>query len=56
MKKTEEIKTISEIVSSYDIFFIDLWGVIHNGVNLFDKSLDTLAFLKKQKKKIFFFD
>ena len=54
MKKTEEIKTISEIVSSYDIFFIDLWGVIHNGVNLFDKSLDTLAFLKKQKKKIFF--
>lgn len=49
-----EIQNLSEIQNEYECFFIDLWGVIHNGVNLFENVLDTLKFLKNQKKSIFF--
>ena len=49
-----QIQNLSEIHSEYECFFIDLWGVIHNGVNLFENVLDTLKFLKNKKKSIFF--
>ena len=48
-----QIQNLSEIHNEYECFFIDLWGVIHNGVNLFENVLDTLKFLKI-KKSIFF--
>ena len=48
------IQNLSEIQNEYECFFIDLWGVIHNGVNLFEHVLDTLKFLKNEKKSIFF--
>ena len=50
----KQIQNLSEIQSEYECFFIDLWGVIHNGVNLFENVLDTLKFLKNKKKSIFF--
>ena len=31
-----ELKNISKISINYDCFFIDLWGVIHNGVEIFE--------------------
>ena len=46
-----QIQNLSEIHSEYECFFIDLWGVIHNGVNLFENVLDTLKFLKSKKKE-----
>ncbi len=49
-----QIQNLSEIHEEYGCFFIDLWGVIHNGVNLFENVLDTLKFLKNEKKSIFF--
>ena len=49
-----QIQNLSEIQNEYECFFIDLWGVIHNGVNLFENVLDTLKFLKNKKKSIFF--
>ena len=49
-----QIQNLSEIQNEYECFFIDLWGVIHNGVNLFENVLDTLKFLKSKKKSIFF--
>ena len=54
MTNFNQIKNLSEIQSEYECFFIDLWGVIHNGVNLFENVLDTLKFLKNEKKSIFF--
>ena len=54
MIKFNQIQNLSEIQSEYECFFIDLWGVIHNGVNLFENVLDTLKFLKNEKKSIFF--
>jgi len=42
---------IKSIVDSYDLFFIDLWGVVHNGVKLYDHSIEVLEKLKIAKKE-----
>jgi len=51
---TQIINDISEIIDNYDVFFIDLWGVVHNGVKLFPGVLEVLEVLKVKKKVIFF--
>ncbi len=33
---------LRSIASNYDLFYIDLWGVIHNGLNLYKNAIDTL--------------
>ena len=30
---------LSSIADNYQLFYIDLWGVIHNGVNFLNKYL-----------------
>ena len=54
MSKPKELINLSEISKFYDVFFIDLWGVVHNGIKLFNDIIDVLQNLKKEKKKIFF--
>ena len=54
METVKEIKELSKISSNYDFFFIDLWGVIHNGVNLLNNVLEVMKNLKNKKKIIFF--
>ena len=49
-----ELKNISKISINYDCFFIDLWGVVHNGVEIFEGVKDTLGYLKKKEKLIYF--
>jgi len=49
-----EVKNVSNISKNYDCFFIDLWGVVHNGVHIFDGVQDTLNYLKKKNKLIYF--
>ena len=34
MKDCVKINNLSEIRDFYDVFLIDLWGVIHNGIVL----------------------
>ena len=38
-------------ISSYELFFIDIWGVIHNGLQIFEDSIEVLENLKKFTKK-----
>jgi HAD superfamily hydrolase (TIGR01459 family) len=45
------IKNLKEIYEKYDAFFIDLWGVIHNGVNLHPEAIEVLENLVKFKKR-----
>ena len=54
MTKINQIQSLSEIHSLYDCFFIDLWGVVHNGLKVFENVIDTLKFLREKKKEIFF--
>ena len=42
---------LSSIVDNYDLFYIDLWGVIHNGIKLHEKAVQVLNELLIKKKK-----
>jgi len=46
------LRGLNKIYSSFDIFFVDLWGVIHNGVQCYSEALKTLKNIKKNKKII----
>ena len=48
----QKLKGISEISDKFDVYFIDLWGVIHNGVQCYPGALKVLEKLKEQNKKI----
>lgn len=43
---------LSKIYTKFDIFFVDLWGVIHNGIECYSDALKVLKNLKKTKKII----
>ena len=48
-KKT--IKGLSKIYHKYDVFFIDLWGVVHNGIQLYPGAIEVLENLNRLNKK-----
>ena len=45
---------LKSIVANYDIFYIDLWGVIHNGINLHKNAIVVLEEITKAKKNMCF--
>jgi HAD superfamily hydrolase (TIGR01459 family) len=42
---------LRSIAENYDIFYIDLWGVVHNGINLHKNAIEVLEKISKAKKK-----
>ena len=44
-------KGLRSIFDKYDVFFIDIWGVLHDGINLFQNSVEVLEKLEKNKKQ-----
>ena len=49
--RTKIIEGLSQIHNKYDTFFIDLWGVIHNGVKLYPTAIKVLKNLNKLNKR-----
>ncbi len=45
------IKGLCEIYQKYDVFFIDLWGVVHNGLQLYPGAIKVLENLNKLNKR-----
>lgn len=45
------VESLKQIAKAYDGFLIDIWGVIHNGKNLYPNVLETLQWLQKEGKK-----
>ena len=41
---------LRSIVQGYDFYFIDLWGVIHNGIKLHNKAIEVLSKISEAKK------
>ena len=37
---------LREIINNYEVFFIDIWGVVHNGVSLNSNAIEVLDNLK----------
>ena len=50
MTKNIDIEGLSSIADNYDLFYIDLWGVVHNGITLNEKAIIALKELLKMKK------
>ena len=50
MVKNLDQEGVKSIVNRYDLFFIDLWGVVHNGIELYKNSIDVLDNLAASKK------
>ena len=38
-------------INNYDLFFIDIWGVVHNGLQIFQDSIEVLENLKINNKE-----
>jgi HAD superfamily hydrolase (TIGR01459 family) len=50
MTKNLDIEGLRSIADIYDLFYIDLWGVIHNGIKLHEKAIIALNELSKMNK------
>ena len=48
---TKLIKGLNQVQSKYDAFFIDLWGVMHNGIKLYPSAVEVLENLHKLNKR-----
>ena len=51
MTKNLDSEGLRSIADNYDLFYIDLWGVVHNGVELHEKAIITLEKLLELNKK-----
>ena len=52
MTKNLDSTGLKSVADQYDLFFIDLWGVVHNGVELYQESIDVLEKLLDIKKEL----
>ena len=41
---------LSSIVDEFDLFFIDIWGVVHNGIKLYPDAINVLERLNDKNK------
>ena len=54
MTKNLDSAGLRSIVENYDLFFVDLWGVVHNGIKLNKNAIETLVEISKAKKIMYF--
>ena len=50
MPKNLDDLGLKSVANNYDVFFIDIWGVLHNGINLYQNSVNVLNELEKSNK------
>jgi len=50
MTKNLDKEGLCSIVDNYQLFYIDLWGVVHNGIRLHNNAIKTLKEIKRRKK------
>ena len=50
MTKNLDKEGLSSIADNYQLFYIDLWGVVHNGINLHNEAINALKQISKKKK------
>ena len=50
MTKNLDLNGLQSIADNYDLFYIDLWGVIHNGIKLHQQAVNVLNNLVKMNK------
>ena len=50
MTKNLDDSGLRSIANDYDVLYIDLWGVVHNGINLHEGAINVLSKLTELKK------
>jgi len=50
MTKNLDNEGLRSIVDNYQLFYVDLWGVVHNGVSLHVEAIKVLKEITKKKK------
>ena len=50
MTKNLDFEGLKSIAENYDLFYIDLWGVMHNGVKLHEGAIFTLKKIVENNK------
>ncbi len=50
MTKNIDTYGLRSIIENYDLFFIDLWGVLHNGIKLHKEAVNVLIKISESKK------
>ena len=50
MTKNLDNEGLQSIADNYDLFYIDLWGVVHNGIKLNEGAIFTLQKLLEINK------
>ena len=51
MTKNLDQEGLRSIIGNYDLLYIDLWGVVHNGISLYQGAIKALEELSKIKKE-----
>ena len=51
MTKNLDNQGLKSIIGNYDIFYIDLWGVVHNGITLHKNAIEALKEITKINKE-----
>tara|TARA_B100001559_G_scaffold43311_1_gene32052 strand:+ start:129 stop:947 length:819 start_codon:yes stop_codon:yes gene_type:complete len=52
MTKNLDLNGLKSIADNYDLFYIDLWGVVHNGIKLNEQAIIVLRELLKKNKSL----
>ena len=52
MNLVKNIECLSKILNKYDLFIIDQWGVLHNGIMGYHNAIDCIKNLTKSQKKL----
>ena len=52
MTKNLDKEGFCSIVDNYELFYIDLWGVVHNGINLHYEAIKALKEILKKNKEL----
>ena len=50
MTKNLDKEGLCSIVDNYELFYVDLWGVVHNGISLHQQAIKTLKEITKKNK------
>ena len=50
MTKNLDVEGLRSVFDNYELLFIDLWGVVHNGIELHENAIHTLSKISEAKK------
>ena len=48
------MKSISKLFDQYEAFIVDIWGVVHDGGDVFSGTVECLQYIKRQQKPLIF--